>query len=291
MREDAGGAAADCASSDVRVLARARFELGRAAWPWLPLEGEAFERYFELHVIDRDAPSEAYAEDMYLACACACGVEPALAAIERTMVAEVARAITSIDSSRAFVEETLQALREKLFVGKGPGTGKIIEYSGRGSLKGWLCAVAVRCAIGSRRRKAEQRHETFTTEGDRRLARGGPEFEYLRTRYKEAFEDAIREAIQGLPTRARLLLRLNLVDGMSVDKLGTMYGVGRSTAARWLAGARGALLERARLGLRMKLRLTSTELDALAVDLLSQLDVSIVGLLLQSSQTTASGPG
>jgi RNA polymerase sigma-70 factor (ECF subfamily) len=267
--------------SDFGALARLRFELGRATWAQIPLAPVAFEHYFVRHATGADVPKEAFASDMYLACACAESITPALASIERTMLADVARAVASIDPSAAFVEETLQAMREKLFVRKADKPGRIIDYGGRGSLRGWLCAVAVRSAIARRRRKAEQRHQPLASRDDRRLACGGPEFELLRARYKVAFEHAVRDAIDHLPAKERMLLRLNLVEGMSIDKLGTLYGVGRSTAARWLASARATLFEQARRELRARVTLTSTELDDVATDLRSLLDVSVLRLLAE----------
>jgi RNA polymerase sigma-70 factor, ECF subfamily len=266
-------------ASDLAELTRQRFEVGRAVWPDLVLEFEVFEPYFHRHSLATRPPCEEYAPDMYLACACGQAIDGAIAALERTLVSDMARALGSIDSSHEFVEEMLQATRERLFVGKGVGAGKILEYGGRASLRSWLCAVAVRVAISHKRRKVEQRHRSFDTRADRRLGNGGPELDYLRRRYKHSFEDAVRSAIQSLTPRDRMLLRLNVLDGMSIDRLGTTYRVGRSTAARWLANARRTLFERTRRELQTKLRLTSTEIDALAADMQSQLDVSVGRLL------------
>jgi RNA polymerase sigma-70 factor (ECF subfamily) len=270
-------------SGALRQAARRRFELGRAAWPQVDLESSVFERYFMRHASAEALPAEQHAADMYLACACAHGVDQALAVFERTLTSHVARAVASIDSSRAFVEETLQATRERLLVPKGGDPSKMADYAGRASLRSWLSAVAVRWAISQRRRTGERRHKLFTEEDDRRLAEGGPEFDYLRRRYKDEFEKAVRSAIKQLSPKARMLLRLNVVDGMSVDRLATAYKVGRSTAARWLASARRALLEQTRRELQSKLGLTSTELESLAGDILSQLEVSVLKLL--ASQT------
>jgi RNA polymerase sigma-70 factor (ECF subfamily) len=50
-----------------------------------------------------------------------------------------------------------------------------------------------------------------------------------------------------LTARQRTLLRLAYVDGLTVDAIGRMYAVHRATAARWLAAAREALFEEARV--------------------------------------------
>jgi RNA polymerase sigma-70 factor, ECF subfamily len=262
--------------------ARRNFEIGRTAWPNVLLPFDSFARYFVRQA--SGAPlAGANAADLYLACACAEGDGEALAALERVLTSDVARALASEDSSQAFVDEMLQATREHLLVRRDREPCRIADYGGRASLKTWLCAVAVRLAISRRRRKGEQRHEQLSV--DLRLAGGGPEFEYLRGRYKSVFEDAVRSAIEQLQAKERMLLRLNLVDGMSVDELGAMYKVGRSTAARWLANARRALLEAARQDLRARLQLSPEELESLAGDLTSQLEVSVLRLLARSSDS------
>jgi RNA polymerase sigma-70 factor (ECF subfamily) len=107
----------------------------------------------------------------------------------------------------------------------------------------------------------------------------------LRARYKGAFEEAVRVAIGKLAPRERMLLRLNLVDGMSIDKLAVLYRVGRSTAARWVSGARETLRERVRTELHATVTLASNELDSIAADIQSQLDLSIFRLLRDSGRS------
>jgi RNA polymerase sigma-70 factor (ECF subfamily) len=262
--------------------ARLIFDLGCAAWPELGLDRKSFEGYLARHAAQGVLPSEAYAPDMFLACACAQRIDRALTAFERTHAPDMARAVATIDASDAFVQEVLQVVRERLLVSRGGTPPKIADYAGRASLKSWLCAVALRAAISLRRRKGDKRHERFQVEEDMRVVERGPEFDYLRRRYKRAFEDAVRSALRRLAPKDRMLLRLNVVDGMSIDKLGALYKVGRSTAARWLAAARNALLEQARRELQEKTRLTSTELDSVAADVQSLLEVSVAKLLARS---------
>jgi RNA polymerase sigma-70 factor, ECF subfamily len=264
--------------ADARAAALRHFDLGRMAWPQLALGLDAFTAYFERHALSGVLPRDGHAADMYLACSCACAIEGGLAAFERDLGGDMARAVASIDASTAFVEDVQQIIRERLFVARGGEPGKIATYGGRSSLKSWLAAVAVRSAISRRRRKGDQRPIHFVGTDDLCLA-GGPEFEYLRGRYKSVFEGAVRSAVERLPAKERMLLRLNLVNGMSIDRLGAAYRVGRSTAARWLADARLALIAEARCALRTELQVSSAELDSLAAEMRSQLEVSILSLL------------
>jgi RNA polymerase sigma-70 factor (ECF subfamily) len=259
------------------------FDLGRAAWPDLVLDFDAFQRSFGRHFASESPPNPAYAQDIYLACACATGVHGAALAFDRTHAGVMAAAVASVDASPAFVDEILQDVRERLLVPKEGRAPKIAEYAGRASLKSWLSAVAVRAAISRRRRMGDRRHDPFTNEGDRRLASDSPELACLRNRYKDVFEHAVRSAIERLCAKDRMLLRLNVVDGMSVDKLARAYGVGRSTAARWLASARATLFDQVRSEIRRTVPLTSSELESLGAAIGSQLDVS-VGTLLAATR-------
>lgn len=257
--------------------ARRFYIAGHASLPHVDLGYNAFERYF----CQQEAmPIVAYAGDMYLAYACAERVDVALGELERLLKSEVARAVATVDPSTDFVEEILQLTRHKLLVSRSGGAVRIASYAGRASLKAWLRAVAVRTAISQRRRRSAHRREAAAcAAADEPLAKGGPELDYLRLRYKGAFEDALRAAIAQLPAKERMLLRLNVIDRMSIDQLAVIYRIGRSTAARWLTAARQALFEATRREIRARMELSSAELESLARDVQSQLDVSVVKLL------------
>jgi RNA polymerase sigma-70 factor (ECF subfamily) len=106
-----------------------------------------------------------------------------------------------------------------------------------------------------------------------------PELAVLKRRYARDFATALEHAFARLSDRERALLQLHLVDRLSIDSLGELYKVGRSTAARWLSSARRTLAEETRLELRRKLRLTQSEYESLAVVVRSLVDVSVVKLL------------
>jgi RNA polymerase sigma-70 factor (ECF subfamily) len=253
-------------------------DAGRRAWPDIHFPVSAFERYFAKHARPDCLPAEARAADMYLACACAQGESAAVAALERTFMSHVARAVASVRGSAPFVEEVLQETRERVLVGQDAAT-RIAGYAGKGSLRSWLCAVAIRVALSCLRREGSQRNRTCGDRDDWRLADPGPELEYLHRRYEAAFLAALRTGIEGLMRKEQTLLRLNVAEGMSIDEIGVLYGVDRSTAARWLAAARVKLTRRVRGELRAGCGFGASELEAVARELCSQLEVSIVTLL------------
>src|SRR5262249_43127912 len=157
--------------------------------------------------------------DMYLACACALGVGAALAAFESRYADAIRTAVASVEPSHAFVQDVSQATCARLLVHTAEGPGKIASYAGRATLRAWLSAIGTGDAISQRRRKSEKPHAAFEEARDPRVAGGGPELEYLRGRYAGEFEDAVHVAIERLPAKQRMLLRLHFVDRMTVDKL------------------------------------------------------------------------
>ena len=110
-----------------------------------------------------------------------------------------------------------------------------------------------------------------------------PETEYLRARYRAEFEAAVREALQALPDRDRLLLRLTTVSGLSHDQIATIYKVNQSTVSRWIAGARAQVLQATERVMCGKLGVPRGELQSLAGLLLSRIDVSLSRVLGEGS--------
>jgi RNA polymerase sigma factor (sigma-70 family) len=150
---------------------------------------------------------------------------------------------------------------------------------GRGGLAAWVRVVATREA--ARLLRKERRHEP--TEDDE-LARvlapdAGPELDYLKRLYRDEFKNAVHAAIAGLSDRERLVLRQHALDGLSIDQLAALHRVHRATTARWIAGARKAVLDGTRRALTDRLRLRPAELDSILRLIDSQLDVSLPGLL------------
>jgi RNA polymerase sigma-70 factor (ECF subfamily) len=109
-----------------------------------------------------------------------------------------------------------------------------------------------------------------------------PELDLARRRHAAEFRDAIRAALSKLEPRQRALLRMNLSNGLSIDRIAEIYQIGRSTAARWLAAARDALQDHTRGELVARLRLSPAELESLAAVIRSEIELSVAGLLGES---------
>lgn len=80
--------------------------------------------------------------ELYLVTACGEGQGAALAEFERSFVPALRSALSRMRLPPSTVDETLQVMRDELFVPRGGAEPKILGYGGRGHLGGWLRAAA-----------------------------------------------------------------------------------------------------------------------------------------------------
>jgi RNA polymerase sigma-70 factor (ECF subfamily) len=244
---------------------------GRAAWPGISVSPEIFATW----VAER-APC-AHVTDVYLACACAQGDAAALAAFERAFAEGVDAGLARLGATAAERDDVRAELAGKLFVGDAPA---ILDYRGEGELGRWLRAVAVRTWLNLRRRHGKER-----LAGDERLfdeiASPGddPEIAHFKRRYRRELAECFADALTKLPDRDRALLRYHAVDGLTIDDIGAIYRVHRSTAFRWLEAARDRLSARTNALLERRLGLSGAQLASVLRLVRSQVDVSVRRLL------------
>jgi RNA polymerase sigma-70 factor (ECF subfamily) len=282
--QECGGRVADTGEALEQEL-RARVDAGRSAWSAIVLEERIFVRHLASHARDGHLPPATYVADLWLACACAHGLSLAIAEFDRLYRTVIQKAAARV--SRAGVEEDAQRVLVALLVREGDRAPRIAEYGGRAPLRVWLATVATRIAIDRHRRRDSQRHESVSALADV-AGRGDPELHLARARYAPEMEQAIRCALERLDPRHCLLLRLHHIDGCSIDRLGKAYGVGRSTAARWVNAARVALLQAVKSDLRERLRVSASEVDAILVALQSDVfEISLMRLLAQMEERGA----
>jgi RNA polymerase sigma-70 factor (ECF subfamily) len=249
-------------------------QLGKTAWPDVTVKPEALAAHLTRATGDHP--------DLYLACGCAAGDPAAHRAFDRVLLA-VADYVARIDSSPSFADEVRQELRERLLSPRPNGAPpRIAEYRGDGPLGAWVRVAAVRAAIDLLRKMNGPNQHPALGSGARVMAQGlDPEQALVRARYGAAYEQALREALATLTPKDRNLLRMHVVDGLSVDRIGLAYNVHRATAARWVVAVRDRLLEEIYRLLKQRLQLAPDEFHSLAAFLQSQLDVSLGGLLAE----------
>jgi RNA polymerase sigma-70 factor (ECF subfamily) len=267
---------------NLEELLEAALATAKAAYPEVALADELYVGHLaERMPPEGDGPkalASVQASDLYIACACALGDARAIAVFDKRYASKVAEVVARLDKSTAFIDEAQQAVRQKLFMSDGEANPKIAEYSGKGSLVNWLRAVAMRTALNLRRGAKEEVSLEDQTSEDLPLG-GDPELDYLKDRYKKDFKEAFGAALASLSSQEVNVLKLHLIDGLNIDKIGALYNAHRSTVARWIARARETLLSETRRTLADRLRLTPSELDSMIGFVQSQLDLSIARYL------------
>jgi RNA polymerase sigma-70 factor (ECF subfamily) len=260
------------------------FAKARTARPDLVVEANRFVRHLIRHVLSaRERGSDGTDlvwEDLYLACACAAGDRAAIAELDRIAAREIARVGARLKLDGDTLDEVAQTLRHKLLLAPAiGGDPKIADYAGRGRLARWLGAAAKRIAQSLDRGRARMRPIEDMEEAP--AITEGPELAYLRQRYAGEYKLAFEDALGSLPVRSRLLLRMHLLEGLTVDEIARVSGEHRSSTWRALKAARESVVDRARRLLEQRLKLTSSEFESLIFVLGSELDFSL-SLLLET---------
>jgi RNA polymerase sigma-70 factor len=249
---------------------QAAYDQGRRAWPSVRLSREDFARWAAERVRDGVAVD---GEGLYLACACARRDPQALAEFDRRYLRE-APYLARFGDRRGFVDDVLQDLRERLFVVDPP---RIVDYSGQGSLEGWVRVAAIRLAID------RTRHARILPEDDLQheplLDAPDPELAALKGEHREAFAAALSETLRTLDGDDRSLLRFYLADKLTLAEIAALFKVNRTTIVRRLVDCRRRILDETRRRLLAALELSHDEADSLMRQLRSQLDLSIHRLL------------
>ncbi len=258
---------------------RALVEHVRERWPRVDLPAQLFRQALVRLIPDSAERARVleflHVDDLYLACACAQGIPEALALFERDLLPAAAAAIARIDSSRDFVQEVLQQVRERVLVGPPP---KIANYTGTGPLAAWLSVAATRTALNLRRSSNRASAVAGNLARQASDPRAAPETELMRQQYRTPLEKALGHGLQLLADEQRRLLRLHYVDGVSLQEIGDSLGVDRSTASRRVAAARTLLIEQIKLELNRRHQLTPASIDTIIRALRSHLDVSLAAL-------------
>jgi len=264
------------------VLARTLGELcarGRAGHADLDLDEGAFVAHLaRCGASVADDPSALHVQDLYLAAACLAGNEVAVARLRelgRSVIVSYLRRISNVGT---ILEDVEQRLWEAVLVGTPEGP-KLAKYSGRGPLGSWIGVSAQRIALMVLRREraeARARHEVAAQET---AAQNDPEMETIKLRYRNQFQMAVGAAVTVLNDREKTIYRMHLVDGVTLEGIGKIYGVHHSTVLRWLSTARKRVVDEAKRQLRNELAMSSNEFESIARLLMSAVDLDISSVL------------
>ncbi|HVE86695.1 MAG TPA: sigma-70 family RNA polymerase sigma factor, partial [Myxococcales bacterium] len=218
--------------------------------------------------------------DLYRALAAARGHAPALEALEREAMPKVRAALGRLGASASDIDDAVQRLRAHALVPEGLRPARIARYAGLGSLSAWLSVVAARLFL----HESRQRTPGAPQDDDLEALIESPELEAYRREGRPAVKAAFQRAVASLQRRHRTLLRMSVLDGLNGEEIGAVYGVNRSSVARWLQQCR------AELGEAMRRELGEAGLDSLIGDLVSQLDLSLDRVLRSDASLDRSTP-
>jgi RNA polymerase sigma-70 factor (ECF subfamily) len=237
---------------------------GREARPDIALDRDRYRAYVEA----RGATPADCLDDLYLACACVDGVPAAIRAFEREYVPILDAALASWNRA----EETRARVVAMLLVDHAGAGPLLAKYSGRGALRRWIRVVAVREA-GKDRRADRDVPVDDERLFDAIVPAGDPQLSAVKRDAAAAFRIAFDAALAQLDRRERAVLRLHLLDGLSIDEIAPIYDAHRATVARWIAAARRDVLERTRRGLMHDLRIGPDDVDSLIRLVQSRIEV------------------
>jgi RNA polymerase sigma-70 factor len=252
---------------------------GRACHPSLALSDERFAAHLGRCGVSLEAPT--FAADLYLAAAALEGVPGAVELLRQTHHSHVVQH-ARLGQSDAFVEEVEQRLWDSLLVG-ADGASRLATYSGAGPLRSWVGISAQRIALMMLRHENVETRARTELAANELLVGDDPELAAIKDRYRDHFQRAIEGAISGLEPRAKLVYRMYLVEGLSLERIGKAYRVHQSTVSRWLSSARDSVISEAKRTLRAELNLSPSEFDSLVRLLVSQLDLNLSQILSRSA--------
>ena len=218
---------------------------------------------------------EARAGDLYLAAACIAQDPAAIALLDASLPAIVGPVLARLGMPAAEHDEIVQRVRVALVVRDETGACGLARYSGRGELRSYVRAVAVRLALKRLEREpvpADDHSEYMALVPD---ASDSPELAVLKQRCRDDVRSAFASALAALTPRERTLLRQHYVDGLTVDMLGRLHEVHRATCARWIDAARVKVLRGVRRHLRATGGLDEEDLEIAVALVRSQLDLSL----------------
>lgn len=259
-------------------------ERGRAAWPGIFVSEEELVRIASIRLSEAAARGANRSLDaldvveLCLAVACARGDAAALHQFRARYFDTIAGRLRRMGVDDALREDVWQTLCERLMVATGGKPARIMRYAGTGELSGLVRVSATRVALNwlehrKRRRAADDWVDLLPD------TRSDPELHLVKHQLRTQLKEELARALSVLAARDRAVLRLHLVERVSIDRVAAMFVVHRATAARWIAHAKQALALRVRDRLLARWRLAPGSLPDFESLIDGQFDLSLERLL------------
>lgn len=270
-----GGQPSAADGAALEELLAAACARARAAFPGVAYDDARFvaDLARSANTTDPAALGALAVEDLFLAGACLANV-PGAVELFRARYRETIRSAAGRIVPAGDVDEMEQHLLDQMLLGSVRAAPKLVGYGGRAPLDRWIAVAAQRAALmWLREHKTEARARSAAAREP--AADVHPEAAFLKEQYRDDVQQAMAEALGRLPERDRLLLRLHLVNGVSLEKIGKMFSVSQPTVSRWLAAARETVREDIKKTLGARLGSSSAEIASLAGMVASRLELSM----------------
>ncbi len=258
------------------------WDRGAAQWPNLVVEPSSFARAVLRAIGDAVDPiaelAGLHVTDLYLAQACVDGVPGAIAAFDALCQGAIERCLISAGLAAHVVADVAQEVRSKLFVAAEGSSMKIATYAGHASLHSWVRIVATRTAMSHLRGNKQRPVDSQILEALPSPSEG-PDAQHFRATYGQALKAAFETALGTLTPRQRNLLRHRFLDGLTMEAIGALYGVHKTTAFRWLESAQATLSKRTQHAFQQRTQATASEMERIVGILQSTIELSLPRLL------------
>ena len=236
----------------------------RAAWPDLLGDDDIQTR---ARAASSDDHVRLASDDDLLAWGCLLGSRAAIHELEERCLHPAMPRLRAMGFQPATVDDIIADARAKLLVRSGERAPALARHQGRGSLAGYVRAIVVRHAIDLLRSQrtggGREVEEIEEIDEIAQFATVSLDSELVRLATGAAVTAAFRRAWAELPPHVRLLLSQQVIDRLSVDELGAIYGVHRATASRRCISAREMLLARLRAALHDTLGVNTGTADSI----------------------------
>jgi RNA polymerase sigma-70 factor (ECF subfamily) len=225
------------------------------------------------------------AGDLFLACAALSGNPTAAWKLRTIALSSIHSYLRRIDLPANSVDEIAEELWGILFEPGADRVPRLARYSGTGSLRSFIGVTARRLAL------MRCRHEQVVARAGLRLASEvsalaeDVELNFIAAEYRDSFRLAIESALAGLDQRSRMVLRMRVVENLTVDAIARAYRVAQASISRWLEKARNQVVSETRRLLCERLLLSGAEFDSLWRLVANQLEISVSGVLDPNEST------
>ncbi len=226
--------------------------------------------------------SRVHASDLLLAKRCSEGNTDALAKFDSEFLGLVSVAGRKLKMTDMQCDELRQQVRLKLLVAtEGGALPKISNYAGSGALRSWVYATGLRTGLNELRRIGR----APVPAGDEQLLVAMPdrnddqELQYMKELYRSAFKDAFRASMAGLEDRLSNVLRHYYLDEMTLDQIGTLYRVHKTTVMRWVNKAHAELEIETKQRMVAHLKLAPSEVESVMRLIQSGIQIGLASVL------------